>query len=79
MNYAIFKSKPVMTTHGLAQIGVHILHVTLYLDKRTNTKRWNISKKQYIRNKIHLSELQDLYYKSLFPNVLIFHLKMQYF
>ncbi len=29
------------------------------LDKRTNTERYTISKKQYIRDKIHLSELQD--------------------
>ena len=31
------------------------------LDKRTNTERYTISKKQYIRDKIHLSELQDKY------------------
>ena len=31
------------------------------LDKRTNTERYTISKKQYIRDKIHLSELQDVY------------------
>lgn len=34
-------------------------------DKRTNTKRYTISKKQYIRDKIHLSELQDKYHKQL--------------
>ena len=33
------------------------------LDKRTNTERYTISKKQYIRDKIHLSELQDKYHK----------------
>ena len=30
-------------------------------DKRTSTERYTISKKQYIRDKIHLSELQDVY------------------
>ena len=34
-------------------------------DKRTNTKRYTISKKQYIKDKIHLSELQDKYHKRL--------------
>ena len=31
------------------------------LDKRTNTERYTISKKQYIKDKIHLVELQDIY------------------
>ena len=31
------------------------------LDKRTNTERYTISKKQYIKDNIHLSELQDVY------------------
>ena len=35
------------------------------LDKRTNTERYTISKKQYVRDKIHLSELQDKYHKRL--------------
>ena len=35
------------------------------LDKRTNTKRYTISKKAYIKDKIHLSELQDKYHKRL--------------
>ena len=35
------------------------------LDKRTNTERYTISKKQYIRDKIHLSELQDKYWERL--------------
>ena len=35
------------------------------LDKRTNTERYTISKKQYIKDKIHLSELQDKYHKRL--------------
>lgn len=34
-------------------------------DKRTNTERFTISKKQYIKDKVHLSELQDKYYKRL--------------
>ncbi len=33
------------------------------LNKRTNTERYTISKKQYIRDNIHLSELQDIYNK----------------
>lgn len=35
------------------------------LDKRTSTERYTISKKQYIRDKIHLSELQDKYHQRL--------------
>ena len=34
-------------------------------DKRTNTKRFTISKKQYIKDKIHLSQLQDRYHQRL--------------
>ena len=34
-------------------------------DKRTNTERFTISKKHYIRDKLHLSELQDKYHKRL--------------
>lgn len=34
-------------------------------DKRTNTERFTISKKQYIKDKVHLSELQDKYHKRL--------------
>ena len=37
-------------------------------DKRTNTEKWTISKKQYIRDKNHLSELQDKYYERLINN-----------
>ena len=37
-------------------------------DKRTNTERYSISKKQYIRDKIHLSELQDKYYQRMLDN-----------
>ena len=37
-------------------------------DKRTNTEKWTISKKQYIRDKAHLSTLQDKYYERLINN-----------
>jgi len=42
---------------------IHCVVVPLVkkLDKRTNTERYTISKKQYIRDNIHLSELQDIY------------------
>mgnify|MGYP002512412821 CR=1 FL=1 len=35
------------------------------LDKRTNTERYTISKKQYIRDNKHLSDLQDKYCQRL--------------
>ncbi len=46
---------------------IHCVVVPLVkkIDNRTNTKRYTISKKQYIKDKIHLSGLQDLYYKRL--------------
>ena len=46
---------------------VHCVVVPLVkkYDKRTKTERYTISKKQYIRDKIHLSELQDKYHKRL--------------
>lgn len=46
---------------------VHCVVVPLVkkLDNRTNTERFTISKKQYIRDKIHLSQLQDMYHKRL--------------
>ncbi len=42
---------------------IHCVVVPLVkkLDKRTNTERLTISKKQYIKDNIHLSELQDVY------------------
>ena len=42
---------------------IHCVVVPLVkkLDKRTNTERYTISKKQYIRDNVHLSELQDVY------------------
>ena len=46
---------------------IHCVVVPLIkkFDKRTNTERWTISKKQFIRDKIHLSELQDKYHARL--------------
>jgi len=46
---------------------IHCVVVPLVkkLDKRTNTERYTISKKQYIKDKIHLSELQDKYHERL--------------
>ena len=42
---------------------IHCVVVPLVkkIDKRTNTERYTISKKQYIKDNIHLSELQDIY------------------
>ena len=42
---------------------IHCIVVPLVkkLDKRTNTERYTISKKQYIKDKLHLSQLQDIY------------------
>lgn len=42
---------------------IHCIVVPLVkkLDKRTNTERYTISKKQYIKDNIHLSKLQDIY------------------
>lgn len=42
---------------------IHCVVVPLVkkLDKRTNTERYTISKKQYIKDKLHLSQLQDIY------------------
>ena len=46
---------------------IHCVVVPLVkkLDKRRNTERFTISKKQYIRDKIHLSQLQDKYHQRL--------------
>ena len=46
---------------------VHCVVVPLVkkLDNRTNTERYTISKKQYIKDKIQLSQLQDMYHKRL--------------
>ena len=46
---------------------IHCVVVPLIkkFDKRTNTERYTISKKQYIKDKIYLSQLQDKYHKRL--------------
>ena len=46
---------------------IHCVVVPLVkkFDKRTNCERYTISKKQYIKDKIHLSELQDKYHARL--------------
>lgn len=46
---------------------IHCVVVPLVkkLDKRTNTERYTISKKQYIKDKIHVSQLQDKYHERL--------------
>ena len=46
---------------------IHCVVVPLVkkFDKRTNTERYTISKKQYIKNNEHLSELQDKYHNRL--------------
>lgn len=46
---------------------IHCVVVPLVkkLDKRTNTERYTISKKQYIKNNEHLSKLQDKYHDRL--------------
>jgi len=46
---------------------IHCVAVPLIkkYDKRTKTEKFTISKKQYIKDKIHLSELQDIYNKRL--------------
>ena len=42
-----------------------VVPIVKKLDKRTNTERYTISKKQYIKNNEHLSELQDKYHDRL--------------
>lgn len=46
---------------------IHCVVVPLVkkFDNRTNTERYTITKKQYIKDKIHLSQLQDMYHKRL--------------
>ena len=46
---------------------LHVVAVPLIqkLDKRSKKEVWTISKKQYIRDKTHLSELQDKYHDRL--------------
>ena len=42
-----------------------VVHLVKKFDKRTNSERFTISKKQYIKDKAHLSVLQDKYYKRM--------------
>lgn len=42
-----------------------LIPIAKKLDKRSNSERYAISKKQYIKDKNHLSELQDKYHKRL--------------
>ena len=46
---------------------IHCVVVPLVkkFDNRTNTERYTITKKEYIKDKIHLSQLQDKYHKRL--------------
>ena len=46
---------------------IHCVVVPLVkkFDNRTNTERYTITKKEYIKDKIHLSQLQDMYHKRL--------------
>lgn len=63
------KSQVLHATIHLDEETLHLHCVVIPLvkkyDKRTNIKRYTISKKQYIRDKYHLSELQDKYHKRL--------------
>jgi len=45
-----------------------VIPLTKRFDKRSNEEKWTISKKQYIKDKIHLSSLQDKYHKRLTDN-----------
>ena len=46
---------------------IHCVVVPLVkkFDNRTNTERYTITKKEYIKDKMHLSQLQDMYHKRL--------------
>ena len=49
---------------------LHVVAVPLIkrFDKRSNKERYTLSKKTYIHDKIHLSELQDKYHKRMVDN-----------
>ena len=68
-NLGYTKSQVLHATIHLDEETPHFHCVVIPLvkkyDKRTNTERYTISKKQYIRDKYHLSELQDKYHKRL--------------
>ena len=63
------KEQILHATVHLDELTPHIHCVVVPLvkkyDKRTNSERYTISKKQYIKDKIQLSQLQDLYHKRL--------------
>lgn len=63
------KEQVLHATVHLAEKTPHVHCVVVPLikkyDKRTNNERYTIFKKQYIRDKLHLSELQDKYHKTL--------------
>ena len=63
------KEQILHATVHLDELTPHIHCVVVPLvkkyDKKTNTERYTISKKQYIKGKIQLSQLQDLYHKRL--------------
>ena len=63
------KEQVIHSTIHLDEKTPHIHCVVVPLikkyDKRTNSERYSISKKQYIKNKEHLSLLQDKYYERL--------------
>lgn len=63
------KEQILHATVHLDELTPHIHCVVVPLvkkyDKRTNTERYTISKKQYIKDKIQLSQLQDMYHKRL--------------
>jgi len=46
-----------------------VIPIVKKLDKRSNFERYTISKKKYIKDKNHLSELQDKYHKRLISKV----------
>ena len=66
------KEQVLHATIHMDELTPHIHCVVVPLvkkfDKRTNTERYTISKKQYIKDKIHLSELQDKYHERLINN-----------
>ena len=68
-DFGYTKSQVLHATIHLDEETPHLHCVVIPLvkkyDKRTNTERYTISKKQYIRDKYHLSELQDKYHKRL--------------
>ena len=45
-----------------------VVPIVKKFDKRTNSERYSISKKQYIKDFNHLSQLQDKYHQRLVNN-----------